>query len=297
MKKTAMVWIGITLLCLYFVTAPMFSSSKNDPIQPTPSRTAVAASLPSSLDAFFPPKAKEPIYLFRMLGLAAPMSGIIVDFMEKEPQNAIANFEKFKAQYQDVSKLVPEWTQEYSLAPVDGLGRALKTGNQEAVMKAFEQVDGVCTKCHLENMVRVQQKYHWGDFYAIKTKDPVTQEEVDGTKLMQYLDSSLTGISVDLAEGQKENARKQLHAFKMRFQTLKNVCEECHGADPRKYYVDESVQAMISGLEQTLSGPSLDSQKANSLIQGIGMESCFKCHLVHVPAAFAQFPRASSKNK
>jgi cytochrome c556 len=297
MKRTTMVWIGVSLLCLNLITAPTFSSSKNKPIQPTPSLTAVSASLPGSLDAYFPPKAKEPVFLFRMLGMAAPMSGIIVDLMEKDPQNAIANFEKFKAQYQEVSKLVPEWTQEYSLGPVDDLGRALKTGKQEAVMKAFEQVNGVCMKCHLETMVRVQQKYHWGDFYAIKTKDPVTQEGVDGTKLMQYLDSSLTGISVDLAEGQKENARKQLQAFKMRFQTLKNVCEECHGADPRKYYVDESVQAMISGLEQTLSGPSPDSQKANSLVQGIGMESCFKCHLVHVPAALAQFPRASLKNK
>jgi cytochrome c556 len=297
MRKTTIVWIGVSLLCLYFITALTFSSSKNKPIQPTPYLAAVTASLPGSLDAYFPPKAKEPVFLFRMLEMAAPMSGIIVDLMEKEPQNAIANFEKFKAQYQEVSKLVPEWTQEYSLGPVDDLGRALKTGNQEAVMKAFEQVDGVCTRCHLENMVRVQQKYHWGNFYAIKTKDPVTQEGVDGTKLMQYLDNSLTGISVDLAEGQKENARKQLQAFKMRFQTMANMCEECHGADPRKYYVDESVQAMISGLEQTLSGPSPDSQKAGSLIQGIGMESCFKCHLVHVPPVLSQFPRASLKNK
>jgi cytochrome c556 len=242
-------------------------------------------------------QSQEPVFLFRMLGMAAPMSGIIVDLMEKEPQNTMANFEKFKAQYQEVSKLVPEWTQEYSLDPVDGLGRALKTGNQDAVMKAFEQVNGVCLKCHLENMVRVQQKYHWGNFYAIKTKDPITQEGVDGIKLMQYLDSSLTGISVDLAEGQNENARKQLYAFKARFQTLKNVCEECHGANPRKYYVDESVQAMISGLEQTLSVPSPDSQKANSLVRGIGMESCFKCHLVHIPPALAQFPRTSLKNK
>jgi len=297
MKRTMMVWIGVSLLCLCFIAAPAFFSSKNEPIQPTPSLKAVTASPPGSLDAYFPPKAKEPVFLLRMRGMAAPMSGIIVDLMENEPQNAIANFEKFKTQYQEVSKLVPEWTQEYSLDPVDGLGRALKTGNQEAVMKAYGQLDGVCTKCHLENMARVQQKYHWGNFYAIKTKDPVTQEGVDGIKLMQYLDSSLTGISVDLAEGQTENARKQLQAFKTRFQALKSVCEECHGADPVKYYVDESVQAQISGLEQTLSGPSPDSQKANSLVQGIGMESCFKCHLVHIPAALAQFPRASLNDK
>jgi hypothetical protein len=297
MKKTVLVWTGITLLCFCFFAATTFSNSKKNPIQSTPSWTAVDAFLPSSLDAYFPPKAKEPVYLFRMMGMATPMSGIIVDLMEQEPPNAIANFEKFKAQYLDVSKLVPEWTKKFPVGPVDDLGQALKTGKQDAVMAAFKQVDEVCTNCHLENMVRVQHKYHWGNFFAIKLKDPVTQEGVGGQEFMQYLDSSLTGITVDLAEGQMDNARKNLQAFKMRFMALKTVCEECHGTSPRKYYVDESVQAMISGLEQTLSDPSPDSQKANSLVQGIGTESCFKCHLVHIPAAFAHFPRAGSKDK
>jgi len=296
MKKNLSVLAGVLFLWVTFWAVPMSFGSQTKPAM-KPSPAEAPAPLPGSLDAYFPPKAKEPVFLLRMLGMAAPMSGIIVDLMEKEPQNAMGNFEKFRARYLDVSKLVPEWTRDYSLGPVDDLGRALKTGNQDAVMKAFAQVDGVCLKCHLENMARVQQKYHWGNFYAIKTKDPITQEAIDGTKLMQYLDSSLTGISVDLAEGQPENARRQLQAFKMRFQTLKTVCEECHGAAPRKYYVDESVQTMISGLEQALGGPSPDSKKADSLVQGIGMESCFKCHLVHVPAAFAQFPRAGLKNK
>jgi cytochrome c556 len=229
--------------------------------------------------------------------MAAPMSGIIVDLTENEPQNALSNYDKFKAQFQDVSKLVPEWTREFPLGPVEELGRALKTGHQDAVMKAFEQLNGVCLNCHLANMVRVQQKYHWGNFLAIKAKDPVTLEEIDSAKLMQYLDSSLSGISIDLAEGQKQNAFKQFQAFKLRFQTLKGVCEECHGTVPRKYYVDESVLAMISGLEQTLGAPSPDAPKANSLIQGIGMESCFKCHLVHIPAALIRLAAAGSKTR
>jgi cytochrome c556 len=296
LRKALLVSSGALILCLAFGWKPRSAGAQEKPGAPAVSSPA-AGSLPASLDSYFPPKAKEPVFLLRMVAMATPMSGIIVDLTENDPENAAANYEKFLAQYREVSKLVPEWTAEYPLGPVEGLGQALKTGKQDAVMEAFAQVDGVCMKCHLENMVKVQQKYHWRNFSAIKTKDPVTQEAVGWAREMQYLDSSLNGVSVDLEEEQKEYARKQIQAFKTRFQTLKTLCEECHGADVRKYFVDESVQTMIAGLDTTVSEASPDSQKAAALVQRIGMESCFKCHLVHVPAALAQFPGAGSKNK
>lgn len=288
---------GILFLWLTFNTAPAPSSQVKKSSATAPSSTAEFASLPISLDAYFPPKAKEPVYQFRMLGMSFPLAGILVDLSESEHQNALANYEKFKAQYQEVSKLVPEWTKEFPLGPVEDLGQALKKGKQEAVMEAFEQLDNVCLACHLAKMARVQQKYHWGNFYAIKIKDPLTGAEIDWPKLMKFLDSNLSGVAIDLEEGQKENALKQHQGFKLRFQTLKDACQECHGTEERKYYVDESVQAMISGVEKALSGPSPDPQKANSLLQSIGIENCFKCHRVYIPAAIAQFPRERLKIK
>jgi hypothetical protein len=67
---------------------------------------------------------------------------------------------------------------------------------------------------------------------------------------------------------------------------MAGTCQECHGADDRKYYVDGSVRAMVEDLGKAAAEPSLE--KAGKLVMGIGMESCHKCHLVHMPAALAQ---------
>ncbi len=81
---------------------------------------------------------------------------------------------------------------------------------------------------------------------------------------------------------------KQVQGFNARFQTLKTICGRCHTGEI-KYYTDEGVQGLIDKLSQTLENPSADPKVAVELVQRIGMESCFKCHLVHVPAAVAKW--------
>jgi hypothetical protein len=137
-------------------------------------------------------------------------------------------------------------------------------------------------------MTPVQHKFHWLDFHEIKVMDPLTQEEVNFPRMMQYLEVSFGGIFVDLEQNQKENCQKQVQGFKARFQTFKETCEECHGTSERKYYVDEDILKTIDKLELTLAGSQYDPKKALSLLQEIGMESCHKCHLVHGPAALAK---------
>ncbi len=248
---------------------------------------AIAAPPPSSLDKLFPPRAEQPIFLFEMLEMGTAFRGIEVDLSEDDPENAKANFERFKAKYLEVSKLVPEWEEKFPTGPVEGLGAALEAGVQEKVMAAYRKVGMVCGSCHATNMVKVQQKYHWGDFGAIRVEDPLTDEEVGFTQLMRSLDANFVGISVDAAQGQRGNAQQQFQGFKARFQALKGTCFSCHDTE-RKYYVDEGVQALIDELEEALSAPSIDPATVGQLFQGIGMESCLKCHWVHDPAALAK---------
>ncbi len=214
--------------------------------------------------------------------------GIVVDVSENDPQHAKSNFNKFKAQYAEVSKLVPEWEKSFPMGPVDELGVALGTGNRKKVMAAHDKVDKVCHDCHKVTMPQVEQKYRWGDFNAIRVKDPLTDEEVDFPQLKKYLAVNFAGISVDVEQGQRENAQQQFQGFNTRFQALKETCENCHDTES-KYYVDESVQALLDKLRQALRGSSVDPEVVGGLTRGIGIESCLKCHLVHVPAAFAKF--------
>ncbi len=244
---------------------------------------------PSVLDTMYPPNTELPVYQLRMMEMEIPMSGILVDLLENDMENVRANFENFRTKYGEVAKLVPEWENKYPWEPVEGLGNALQSGEQEKVMAAFAELGKVCMGCHTETMAAVQQKYYWMDFREVKAKDPLTQEEVDFPTFKQFLNASFIGIGVDLQQGQVENALKQFEGFNARFQTLKDTCGDCHGTSERKYYIDESVETMINKLGLALKDPaSLNPEQVQGLVMAIGMESCGKCHLVHVPAALAK---------
>lgn len=276
------------LLLLGFLTALSIglgvSSSQS---QEKEGLSAIASPPPNSLDMLYPPKAEQPMFLFSMLGMDMSFTGIAADLFENDLQNAKANFEKFKAQYVEISKLVPEWEKNYPMGPLEDLGTALETGDPGNVMPAFEKVGKICHNCHVVTMAKVQQKYHWGDFRAIKVKDPLTQEEVNFSSLKRYMATNFVGIGVDVDQGQKENAQKQFQGFNARFQALEETCVSCHDTE-RKYYIDESVQALVDQLGQALMEPTIDLKVVGELSMGIGHESCFKCHLVHVPAALAK---------
>jgi hypothetical protein len=287
MRRFAWLWIGLGILVTGLGYSGTQAQKKENPSQGGQAPKAMSAPLPSSLDALFPPKVEQPIFLFRKLEMGTYFSGIVSDLLEGDPGNAKVNFEKFKAQYEEISKLVPEWKGDFPQGPVEELGAALATGDQGKVMAAYEKMGEVCHHCHAVNMPKVQHKYEWRDFHAIKIKDPLTEEEVGFSRLKQYLQTNFAGIIVDVEQGQKENAQRQLQGFNARFQALKKICWNCHQTEP-KYYVDEGVQALVDRMGQALGEASIDPKKVEALSQAIGNESCHKCHLVHSPAALSK---------
>lgn len=291
MKKLVFQLTGILVILACVLASTPQAQKVESSEQEKETLEGLTAPPPSSLDALYPPLAKQLIFLSKMRELEIPFVGIVVDNLENDRQNCMSNFEKFKAQYVEVSKLVPEWEKNFPLGPVEELGKAIETNNQEKVMEAFKKATDVCHDCHMLNMVKVQQKFHWKSFSAIKVQDPLTDELVDFQQLMKYLATNFIGIGVDVGQDQKENAQKMFYGFNARFQALKDSCVGCHGTEEkkkeyeRKYYVDEGVQALVDKLGNTLNGSSIDPKAVKTLSQAVGMESCSRCHLVHVPAA------------
>ncbi len=279
----ALFWSLILVLgVLSFVLA-----EKLDGKSPSTAAESVATPPPASLDNFYPPKSPAPVFQIGMIELAGAMTGIGVNLFESDFPNAAAQYEKFRAKYSELAKMIPEWTDRYPMAPVDKLGAALKGGKQEDVMAAIGEVDQVCSRCHIASLTKVQHKYHWPDTRDMMIDDPVTGQTVPYRQYMHFLAMSFEGIAVNLQEGQPQNAAK-LHAdFDRRFQTLRESCGNCHNTE-RNYYVDESVQGMIAELGQAIASPTPDPQRIQGLSMGIGQESCFKCHLVHMPAALSK---------
>jgi cytochrome c556 len=275
------------IIFLIIVEISITNAQDQQAVKHKPKTSDVEASLPASLENLYPPKTQEAVFLVRMLGMAKPFTGIMVDLFENDLDNSKINFEKFKAQYIEVSKLVPDWEKDYPLEPVNDLGTVLKSGEKDKVMPALEQVGKICSNCHSKNMPRVQYKYHWGNFQEILIADPITKQEVNFQQFMLYIDASFTGIGVDVEQGQIENAKRQLYGFRERFEALEETCMNCHDTE-RHYYVDQGTITLIDKLDQALHTSPVDQKEIDKISQGIGVETCFKCHLVHVPAAISQ---------
>jgi cytochrome c556 len=187
--------------------------------------------------------------------------------------------------------MVPEWASYYPAGPVEELGAAVEAGDRGAVMSAFGEVGKTCHHCHLATMAQVQQRYHWGDFGAVRVEDPLTHEVTDYSIFKKYLSTNLTGIRVDLRQGQRENAIRQFEGFKARFQRLKESCQYCH-EEGKQDYVGDEARRLLEKLERALADPGVPSEAMAVQVQNIGRESCSRCHRVHVPAAIA---RAASR--
>jgi len=138
-------------------------------------------------------------------------------------------------------------------------------------------------------MVPVQQRFHWGDFGAITVRDPLSGAATGYPQFKRFLSANLAGIAVDLRQGQTENARRQFEGFRARFQALGGSCRGCHEKESR-YFVDREMRDTVEEIGQALRSRTVAMETVAALAQKIGRESCAKCHLVHLPAAFAGRP-------
>jgi len=114
----------------------------------------------------------------------------------------------------------------------------------------------------------------------------------------------LAGLIADVQENDLVNAKANFQLFKTEYGKVSRMVPEWKSffpmapvndlgtaleSDPeRHYYIDKNIQDMIDRLEQALQANPVDAKQIEILAQGIGTESCFKCHLGHVPAAAAQ---------
>ena len=256
-----------------------------DPHEGTGGGTPIPV-LPGSLDAFYPPAADRPVFLFRMLELETSFSGIVVDLMEDDLDGAKRSFEDFRRQYREAAGMVPEWTEGYPEEAVRALGRALAGGDKGLAMGAFASVGEACHRCHAAAMVPVQQKYHWGDFGSLLIQDPLQGSPTGYGPFKKLLAANLAGVTVDLRQKQTDNARRQFEEFRARFAELRESCRGCHEKESR-YFVDREMQETVEELGKVFRGPAVVADAAAELVQKIGRESCSKCHRVHVPAALA----------
>jgi hypothetical protein len=247
---------------------------------------------PKSLDKLYPPQAEEPILLAEMVKLALFFTSISQDALQGDWENAQVGFDNFKEQIIKLSGMIPEWKEHFRMDLVEELGRAVAQKKVPAIMEVSNKKvrSTICGECHDEHRVVVWYRYHWKDFGKITMDDPVLQKTLSFYDFMFELEGSLLGISTDMQQGQPGNAQKTFKDFTARVETLKKACNECHDPNEgeKKYYISPDVMGVITDFGVEISKPSPATEKVDALFMGIGMEMCYECHQVHLPAGYIQ---------
>ena len=243
---------------------------------------------PKSLDQYY---QKEPSdWLMGMFGLVGPMGAMETHLKYGNMDKAKEYFAAFKAEYFKMSKMVPEWSDHFPSKPIENLETALDSVDSNRINLGIQDVGKTCATCHQEHLPAVWYKYHWKDFAKIKIPDPITVKLRGFVEYMFGLHHSYSATMTFLAEekagGKFNKTIEALFDLEKRVEALNVGCQECHGKeDKRKYYTSSDVIDLLSTARYELQKTPPNIEDANKELLIAGMESCYKCHLVHVPAA------------
>ncbi len=242
---------------------------------------------PASLSKFYPPESKEPKWIQQMHKMSGSLGGVFVDMKEGDWENAEKLAAQFVEAYKETSEMVPEWEEYFDLDLAKKFAEAVKTRDGKKIGAAVGPVGKTCGKCHGDNEVSVWAKFHWPSFHEIKVIDPSDDKEVEFDKYMKSISGAFKGVTVNFKEGQNDRAHKAARHFKTVYTELKSTCSKCHtNDDVKRFYVGDSVTAVLSGLVDELGKDKPDPGKVWQNVGTIGKEGCKHCHLVHRPTSF-----------
>ena len=241
--------------------------------------------LPPSLGQYY--ESKPPVYLIKMFELGDAMMGIGVNLQQQDMENAKKSYNDFSEKYKESSNLVPEWKKYYDQDLVEKMGVSLDSGNVSEVFETLGKVGEKCAGCHNEKMPPVWNKYNWNDFSKMTLNTPNPDEPVLPWPVakMKYMAPGFDGIGVNIKNNNQKGAQQSFVLFKTMFDNMNSTCSSCH-VSSRKYYVSEDIRTMIDTMGEKINSGNLT--EAEGLRMGIGMESCYACHVLHMPAQFAK---------
>ncbi len=243
-------------------------------------RLFLKMTLPSSLDQLYEGSTPEVIgnaYLGEMFKMSGLMQVIAEEMQAGEFTNARNTFNAFSIQYNNVSKMVPEWKKYFDKKLVAEIGKDIDNHDVSKTLTDMGILgENVCAKCHRNNKPQVWAKYYWKDFRTVNVSTPAGNMSWPAAKAI-FVASSFDGATINLAEGRRDAANESAERFTSMFSNVKNACDSCHTTE-RKYFVSADVIALVNQYEIEI--------KAGNLIDALDLqgqigEQCMRCHITH----------------
>lgn len=257
------------------------------------SGTFLIVKPPKSMDQYYP-DGKPSAWLAAMFAMEGPLGEVGVHLQDKDTTKAKAAFQKFKTEYSKVAKMVPEWSSYFAAKPLADLETALNGVDAAKIGAAMGTMGKVCGSCHTETQPAVWYRYGYKDIETIKITNPLTTKSEDWHAYMTSLAGTFGAVSTYMGDEAAAKAgftktKAAVASFKKVFLGLREGCKDCHGkTDTRKYYVSDDVVALITKVETELAKTTPDVAQIGKDLQAVGSQSCYRCHVLHIPAAAAK---------
>ena len=245
-------------------------------------QTFLKMTLPESIGQYYvgsTPEVPGNAYLGEMFALSGMMEGIGANLQIGDFTNAKNSFNGFSAQYDKVSKMVPEWKKYYDKKLVGKIGEDIDNHNvSEAFADIAELGDKVCNECHRNSKPQVWVKYYWKDFRTVNITTPEGNMSWPLAK-SKYVASSFDGATIYLAQGKRDAANDSAEFFRFMYTVnVTNACKSCHGPEPRRYFVSSDVVTLVDQYVDRIKANDLAGAQA---LQGQIGEQCMRCHITH----------------
>lgn len=243
-------------------------------------RLFLKTTLPSSLDNVYAGSEPEVIgnaYLGEMFKMAGMMQVIAEEMQAGEFTSAKNTFNAFSVQYNNVSKMVPEWKKYFDKKLVVEIGKDIDNHDVSETLADMGILgENVCAKCHRNNKPQVWVKYYWKDFRTVNVSTPAGNMSWPAAKAI-FVASSFDGATINLAEGRRGAANESAERFTSMFLNVKDACDSCHTTE-RKYFVSADVIALVNQYEARIKSGDLAGAQ---ILQGQIGEQCMRCHITH----------------
>jgi hypothetical protein len=239
-------------------------------------RLFLKMTLPSSLDNVY--EGPGNAYLGEMFKMAGMMQVIAEEMQAGEFTNAKNTFNAFSIQYNNVSKMVPEWKKYFDKKLIAEIGKDIDNHDVSKTLTDMGILgENVCAKCHRNNKPQVWAKYYWKDFRTVNVSTPAGNMSWPAAKAI-FVASSFDGATINLAQGRKDAANRSVELFKSMYLTnVTNACYSCHTTE-RKYFVSADVVSLVNQYEARIKAGDIESAQ---ILQGQIGEQCMRCHITH----------------
>jgi len=277
---------------------------------------------PASLDRFYPPHTQRMEYRDLMREMYLPESFARQEAQRGQWDAARRSWARFIERFTRLRTVVPEWEARFgtvdewqsAIQPILASGTPADAERLERTQEALFVKH--CEECHATERQRVYARYHFGTFRTVwaippKIDDPLIQVMLtewkgkaaipDGTvsfrDYMKLMNTSLM-TAWNLADaGEIEAARVSMSRLETYLDAIPPVCAECHGGEPRRYFIDADSLEKFHAVSRALAGATVDRADVVRQLRDAFDNTCSRCHDIHLIPAKLQRAWALAANQ